>query len=713
MRIRVGIDLDGNRWIDWEEGTPPNLIPNALFFDPVFLDINNAFKEYLREQTQYGLMKHRIHFGQNYADFSLGWFPVLPSDPFTGPVLVKPVRGGFDLFGVSPDVDAPYLIDTINGPHDDPSVFSIIRGSVDIKSPAGYIQTAFRGRYDNGDLDTATWIAAENEDFEMDLDTPFRVRFQVVAMEYQPTAQLQIQFRINGGSWENVGPDTAVRTVLGSGATTYGKLITQKLSTPVGVTDYFGTITTGLGRTDVVELFDGEFIEFEETLELHSGSISNLDQIDLRMVALIDDEERALYTYENELTITARDELGVAVTYSRGRLDDGDENGATWISAVNENFTLEYFETYRVRFRIDNDSGSTFNETLRLQLKVNDGDWFTPTNSGGYRYASSNHVSGSDPITHQLGPDDGTFASTVMVENGATVNVNIVDGGFAEVEFVLEASDAEGASDGDVVQYRLVIDSNDTPIPFEGGEPLTMDFVEAGGSRFTPADLIDLSDLIVWLDPDDKSTRFTDTASTIPATTHNSAVRNLTNKGTGADFVGSTGGALQLDSTRGRDGIMFVNSAQALQSTTDIPNRPFYVAAVFKLLSGFSGTNRGFIGGVGAQSWFLRVGTSNKLQLVHTGTAVIAEFGPELEEETVYVVELSYNASRILTVWLNGSLVYQAQTAPVSFTASDFMYGRGVNDFKGVLYEVLVCSSSIPSSSVRAQTSSYLNKRWR
>lgn len=709
MRIRVGIDLDGNRWIDWEEGTPPNLIPNALFFDPIFLDINNASKEYLREQTLYGLMKHRVHFGQNHADFSLGWVPVLPSDPFTGPVLVKPVRGGFDLFGVSPSVDAPYLIDTIKGPPDDPSVFSIVRGSVDIKAPAGYIQTAFRGRYDDGDLDTATWIAAENENFEMFLDIPFRVRFQVVALEYQPTAQLQLQFRINGGSWENVGPDTAVRYVSGKGATTYGNPITQKLSTPVGVTDYFGIITTGIGRTDVVELFDGEFIEFEETLELHSGSISDRDQIDLRMVALIDGEERKLYAYENELTITAAVLSGVAVTFYRVRLDDGDENGATWASPVNENYTLEYFETYRVRFRIDNDSGITFNETLRLQLKVNDGDWFTPTNSGGYRYASSNHVSGSDPITHQLGPDDGTFASTVMVENGATVDVNFVDGGFAEVEFVLEASDVEGASDGDVVQYRLVIDSNDMPIPFEGGTPLTTDFAEAGGSRFTPADL---SGLIVWLDPDDKSTRFTDTAGTTPATTNNSEVRRLTNKGTGADFVGSTGGILQLDSTRGRDGLLFTLSVEALQSTTDIPDKPFYVAAVFKLLSGTSGTNRGFFGGVGTRSWSLRVGTSNKLQLVLTGVAVVAEFGPEIEEETVYVVELSYDASNNLTVWLNGSLVYQAQTTAVSFTTSDLMYGFGNNAFKGTLYEALVCSS-IPSSGARSRTSSYLNKRWR
>ena len=67
-------------------------------------------------------------------------------------------------------------------------------------------QTTFRGRFDDGDEDNATWkTALVNQDWSQVTNQNFRCRFVVHNGGFDPTTdQFRLQYRLNGGSWTNV-----------------------------------------------------------------------------------------------------------------------------------------------------------------------------------------------------------------------------------------------------------------------------------------------------------------------------------------------------------------------------------------------------------------------------------------------------------------------------------------------------------------------------
>ncbi len=77
-------------------------------------------------------------------------------------------------------------------------------------------QTSARGRNDDGSESAATWKAAINTSFDLDIasgDVRFRHRFLISDTGGGGKSDFaeEIQFRINGGTWTNVGAATSVR----------------------------------------------------------------------------------------------------------------------------------------------------------------------------------------------------------------------------------------------------------------------------------------------------------------------------------------------------------------------------------------------------------------------------------------------------------------------------------------------------------------------
>lgn len=88
MRIRVGVDLNGDGWIDWGD-TPPNVIPDPLWFHQ-YTTGGTATKATEKAITNYGLMQFRLSFGSGSTTFTLGTtsalFTILASTTYTAVV---------------------------------------------------------------------------------------------------------------------------------------------------------------------------------------------------------------------------------------------------------------------------------------------------------------------------------------------------------------------------------------------------------------------------------------------------------------------------------------------------------------------------------------------------------------------------------------------------------------------------------------------------
>lgn len=86
MRVRVGIDLDNNGWIDWEGNNPPNLIPNPLWLNAAAYATEFLTKDDRIEITEYGMTVLGLSSSKNDGATSLTLFtgaPHVPVEPVT------------------------------------------------------------------------------------------------------------------------------------------------------------------------------------------------------------------------------------------------------------------------------------------------------------------------------------------------------------------------------------------------------------------------------------------------------------------------------------------------------------------------------------------------------------------------------------------------------------------------------------------------------
>lgn len=537
MKVRIGIDLNGDNWVDWDEGLPPNLIPDALHFDETVLASVNLTREYLRERSQFGLMVHRLHLGAGYAAIALGQVAVLPSDPAPVAITLTPERGAVVVAGDAPAVTAPYLITGVRGPASIPARFGVVAGQVDV----------------------------------------------------------------------------------------------------------------GLNL------------------------LANIVQ-----------------------------------TLVRGRWDDDDEQYAQWIDAANEPFDLDTYGPYRIRFRVDNDKATEAALIYKLQINLNNGGWKDLDAVGPYRYSQSPNVSNITPITQQLGVADGPFAATTVTAAGNTSAATIASGGFAEMEFVLAASQEAGATTGDEVLYRLVEANSGDTIDY-ATNAIGASTLQALPSPLTPPTLPGGS---VWFDAEYPNTLFKDTSKTTPAKHQGDVIQGWVRRAGPADSLNSVSTAqLSAGSMNGKNGVWFFGD-QHLTSAASSPAATFYAAVVFKLSPGSTGNVRDIFGTAATNGLALRVHTDNTLRLINVGINVMANDDKVLAEDTVYLVECTYNNStKNFKLWVNGVLEHDVVTPAFTIIRDTLTIGGARSGFRGPISDFILLES-IPDSTLQTSIRSFLMAKW-
>lgn len=156
----------------------------------------------------------------------------------------------------------------------------------------------------------------------------------------------------------------------------------------------------------------------------------------------------------------------------RGRNDDGNETTATWKAAINTNWSQALDTKFRVRFEIQETSGTAGPDPSplwRLQYRKNGGSWtnVTGTSTNVRSTSSSGGVSDGTRTTNQLANGTGTFRQgEVDASNG---RVGGFSGGLytgndhSEEEFVITLRSAD-LSTSDLIELRIAHESGPTAI---------------------------------------------------------------------------------------------------------------------------------------------------------------------------------------------------------------------------------------------------------
>ena len=149
-----------------------------------------------------------------------------------------------------------------------------------------YTQSYFRFRNDDGSETNATWIAAENTDANIALDTNFRVRISIYSGGLSTWTDLtwNLYYSLNNGAYSAVTASTPVK-FSASGNIVDGSDATHQLSAGgvVYLTDNNGLKESTGGVVNSGDASKGNYFETEWSLQLDSAQISADNTIDFRI----------------------------------------------------------------------------------------------------------------------------------------------------------------------------------------------------------------------------------------------------------------------------------------------------------------------------------------------------------------------------------------------------------------------------------------------
>lgn len=171
-------------------------------------------------------------------------------------------------------------------------------------------QTTFRGRNDDGSETTASWKATAGTDWTQDVDTNFRVRFNVNASTAAPTLNTPfvLRYSLNGGTYTAVSAASTVVRASASPNVTDGAATTEQLA---------GTGTFNAGTIDEVDgsalgftgaVATGQDTEVEYSAQIRSADVVNNDTVNLRVY----NGTTALNTYTDTPIITVNEVTAAA-----------------------------------------------------------------------------------------------------------------------------------------------------------------------------------------------------------------------------------------------------------------------------------------------------------------------------------------------------------------------------------------------------------------
>ena len=165
-------------------------------------------------------------------------------------------------------------------------------------------QHMFRGRNDDGNETTATWIEAANTDWTQAVDVNFRVRFVVKENNSANPANFgcQLQYNLAAAGWNDVNATSSVVQSSASPNLADRAVLTQQLGSGTFSAGAFdevdGELTEALDDTDIAQNTEGEY---EFCVQIRSADVTDAQTLQLRLVW---DSGAALTGYTQTPTIT-------------------------------------------------------------------------------------------------------------------------------------------------------------------------------------------------------------------------------------------------------------------------------------------------------------------------------------------------------------------------------------------------------------------------
>lgn len=139
----------------------------------------------------------------------------------------------------------------------------------------------------------------------------------------------------------------------------------------------------------------------------------------------------------------------------RGRNDDGNETTATWIAAVNTNWTQAAGVPFRLRYEIEEDAGAAFVLDPQLQSNKNGAGWTNVTaTSAVVRAVASPNLADGTATTNQLTQSVLAFVAGVFDSVDGLAGSQTLNNQHTEPEYCLQLVPADVAT-GDTVQLRV------------------------------------------------------------------------------------------------------------------------------------------------------------------------------------------------------------------------------------------------------------------
>lgn len=229
------------------------------------------------------------------------------------------------------------------------------------------LQRAFRARDDTTALNTdAGWTDAQDADFEVDVDTTFRVRFSIEETgnaNGQITAQLQYRFNSGGGfgSWINVtGTSSVIRAALSGQFADEDACSTQLLTGFGGSFDTSGLADELTGACSQQTLSMSNAWENEFALTIVSADVSDTDLIEIKVTDAGTDLDSYGTADTNIPQITVNVPAVPALDQKVFRFQDNDANEATaaWLAAQGIDVDVDDHKIFLARIGIQETGGA-------------------------------------------------------------------------------------------------------------------------------------------------------------------------------------------------------------------------------------------------------------------------------------------------------------------------------------------------------------------
>jgi len=170
-----------------------------------------------------------------------------------------------------------------------------------VEIPPYWVSGHFRAEYDNGSLDTSTFILIEDSNPGVYANNNFRIRFGWGESNKQQTSRplrVKLQAKPGGGEWSDVTDSTPIQFVLSAYATDGVVSTTERLDTPpTGCNEHNLTEFQSAGTTMPFQLSDtyGETV-FNLVADL--AQTGNYQTFNLRIV---DGDDNEVFTTEDSL----------------------------------------------------------------------------------------------------------------------------------------------------------------------------------------------------------------------------------------------------------------------------------------------------------------------------------------------------------------------------------------------------------------------------